>query len=222
MALGNKTQPKFESDTPAETSVTGNSVAASSTQVARHSPFVNVSERFINKLPPIPLGGLPTLKAKSGFIVDNANANLGNECVLELVSYNYKWVLTPGEEGEEPAKLLRTSYDGVTVENSGQSCEEYLQFLKSQGYTNAKITKRIDAIGILTDAGTAGYARINDMVLIDIAPTSVGSFEGQLIQAGVKLSRGLVDEANLGRMRFKTVAKTAKGKTWSALEVTGA
>lgn len=221
MAL--KSQPKFEEATEATVAAPSTGVANSApTAVAEYKGFVNVAEKFLNKLPPIPLGGLPTLKAKSGFIVDNAGVNLGNEFTLDLVSYNYKWIVTPGEEGDEAAKLLRTSYNEETLENSGQSCADYLAFLKAEGYNNAKITKRIDAVGILESAATATYPRLNDMVLVDIAPTSVGAFEGQLIQAGVKFSRGLMTEAQLGKLRFRTVAKTSKGKTWSALDVVGA
>ena len=193
-------------------------VAASTSVGASGKKFASISKNLKNAIEPMPFGALPTLKAKAGDIMDETGTSAGRFIDVQVMSYNYKWIVTPGEEGNEAAKLLRASYDGVTLEVDGSSVQDYLQQLKTDGYDGARVTRRVDVIGILLAAEKKAYDKVGMMVLMDLAPTSVGRFDGQLMQASVSLLKGTITEEEATKMRFKTVAKSGGGNNWSAID----
>lgn len=226
--------PKFE-DESGDTAVVDRPAAPAATQapkanvpavaaktaVAPIVKFVNIGDTVLNAMPPMPFNSLPTLKVKSGIISDEAGNKLGTHITVEVLSFNYKWQASPGEEGAEAAKLLRTSYDGKTIESDGSDLANYIAQLKIDGYSNAKLTKRIDVIGVLLSSDKE-YERKGDLVMVDVAPTSVPRFLGQLGQASMKVARGVSTADQARQVKFIAVAKEGGGKSWSGLDTVSA
>lgn len=194
---------------------------AAPASLAVSGKFVNIRDALVNAMPPMPFNSLPTLKVKSGIIVDEAGNKLGTHATLEILSFNYKWQASPGEEGAEAAQTLRTSYDGKTIDSDGSDLVAYVEQLKVDGYKDAKITKRVDVIGVMI-ASEKPYERSGDLVMVDLAPTSVARFEGQLGQASMKVARGVSTPEQARQVKFVAVAKEGGGRSWSGLDTVSA
>lgn len=212
---------------PAAAAATVSAPAASVPALAQNSSlavggkFVNIRDKLFNAMPPMPFNSLPTLKVKAGIIVDEAGNKLGTHVTLEVLSFNYKWAASPGTEGAEAAKTLRTSYDGKTIDSDGSDLATYVAQLKIEGYPDAKITRRVDVIGVLVGSEKA-YERAGDLVMVDLAPTSVARFEGQLGQASMKIVRKACTEDQARVVKFVAVAKEGGGRNWSGLDTVSA
>lgn len=235
MALTKHTStPKFEDEsttvaerptpaTPAAPAAPAANVPAlaQNTSLAVGGKFVNIRDKLFNAMPPMPFNSLPTLKVKAGTIVDEAGNKLGSHVTLEVLSFNYKWTASPGQDGAEAAKTLRTSYDGKTIDSDGSDLLSYVEQLKIDGYEDAKITRRVDVIGVLVGSEKQ-YDRAGDLVMVDLAPTSVARFEGQLGQASMKVVRQACTEDQARVVKFIAVAKEGSGRSWSGLDTVSA
>lgn len=194
---------------------------AGNTSLAVGGKFVNIRDTLLNAMPPMPFNSLPTLKVKSGIIVDEAGNKLGTHATVEILSFNYKWQASPGEEGAEAAKCLRTSYDGKTIDGDGADIMTYIEQMKTDGYANAKLTRRVDVIGVLIASDKESDHKGN-LVMVDLAPTSTARFEGQLGQASMKVARGMCSKEQASQVKFSAIAKEGGGRSWSGLDTTSA
>ncbi|MDI1360636.1 hypothetical protein [Methylotenera sp.] len=192
---------------------------AQNTAVGAVAPkFQTVLSEFENALPIIDFGVIPRLKGSNGQIMDGDNASLGNNVQITLVSFNDQFVLTPGEDSDEATKLVRYSSDGVTIDATGQSVAEYINYLVvTEGYKDASVKHYLEVIGILNTAAE-GQKHLGDMVQLSLSPQSRKAFDGYRIQRSVKVRMGKVPADGSEEITFRAKVKTMGKFTFTVLE----
>lgn len=143
------------------------------------------------------IGTFPRMLAdRAGLMLDKEE--LGNWAKVELISFNRRWIVTPGVQGDDAKELVRYSYDKETIEGEVVSVQAYLQQLKDDGYDKASVKEYFDAFGFLlateSDGDIAEEAR--EMVQLQLSPQSVAQFKSFQIQQGFKIARGLAQPSN--------------------------
>lgn len=133
------------------------------------------------------VGTLPKLVADRGGF-ELGDKSLGEWADIHILSYNKRWLVTPGVEGEEAKALLRTSYDGETLENDPRDIREYLQFLADEGYEKASSRQYIDIWGYIVNTDKGGEIAEDDyeFVQVQLSPSSVKEFTAFQIQQGLQ------------------------------------
>ena len=136
-------------------------------------------------------GNMPKLVAdRGGFELEGKS--YGDHITIELVSFNERFVLTPGVDGEEAKKLLKYSYDGLTVaDEPGLQVRDYIDYLKSEGYGKADAKKYIDLWALIVSSEKGGEIADEDreLVQVQLSPSSVREWNKMQLQASVKVSR---------------------------------
>lgn len=136
-------------------------------------------------------GSMPKVTVdRGGFEVEKKE--LGENITIELVSFNDRYVLTPGVDGEEAKKLVKYSYDGVHVaDDSGMLVKDYIDFLKEEGYPRAEAKRYIDLWAMLMSSDKTGDIAEDDreLVQVQLSPTSVKEWSKMLLQASIKANR---------------------------------
>jgi hypothetical protein len=83
------------------------------------------------------------------------NDSLGTRSRVEIISWNYRWILSPGLQSKDPGyeeskQFLANTYDNQTVYGKDVTVEEYLQELKeAHAYDKANKSMYIDLFGML-------------------------------------------------------------------------
>lgn len=161
---------------------------------------------------------LHRVQAVQGSFVDveNNKKEIGKSITLELLSFQDNWQISPGTDVESDAQYVRYSDDGVTT-TQGENCAEYLAAMKEAGYEAVKMAKRCTLAGIIVQADDP--AVVNQMVQIDLPPTSKTMFDRYQLQASLDVARGVrQDDEALGTMKM-TARVQSKGKfSWTVVE----
>lgn len=150
------------------------------------------------------VGTLPKLTAdRAGFEMGEGKdqKTFGDYVDFEIYSFNKRWLITAGVDGEEGKEMLRTSYDGETLENEAMGAKEYLGYLKEQGYGKADMRLYYDAWGFIVNSEKLGEVDEADreMVQLQLSPSSVKQFTAYQIQAGIKASMTKKEVSNIVR-----------------------
>lgn len=169
------------------------------------------------------VGSFPKLVAdRAGFELGEGKAKqeFGDWVEFEMFSWNRRTVVTPGVDGEDAKALLRTSYDGETLENDARSAKDYLAFLKEEGYTRAAIKGYIDTWGFIVNSEKEGAVAEEDreMVQIQLSPTSVKSFTALQVSTGIKM--GLSGFAPGNRLRATIDRREFESNKFAAMKFT--
>lgn len=160
---------------------------------------------------------LHRIQAVQGSFVDveNNKKEIGKSLVLELLSFQDNYQISPGTDVESDAQYVRYSDDGITT-TQGENCAEYLQAMKDAGYEAVKMAKRCTLAGIVHVADDPEI--VNQMVQIDLPPTSKNMFDRFQMQASLDVARGIRTEDQLNPMKM-TARVQSKGKnSWTVVE----
>lgn len=135
------------------------------------------------------VGSLPKVTvSRAGFEI--GDEVIGNVLDIEILSFNNRYVLTPGVDGEAAVSAIRISYDRETVENEACTPQEYLQQLKEEGYPNPEMKTYIDIWAILiAKDGKTIPEEDRPMVQVQLSPQSVKTFKAFQMTAGVVAAR---------------------------------
>lgn len=170
-----------------------------------------------DRLPPVDFGEGVRLVGSNGSIMDGDKRLLGDNIVLTVLSWNDRFVISPGDNGAEAKEHARYSLDGVTT-TKGEDVKEYLEELR-QDFPKAAMKTYVDLFGILEETGKpTDY--IGTGVVVSLAPDSVRTFTGFRRDIVVKGMMGRIEpiDASLGvRLRVHVEVKSAGGNTWSRL-----
>lgn len=119
---------------------------------------------------------------------------LGKTLLVQVISYNARWLVSPGVSGDEGKELVRYSYDNKTIEGDTQTPQEYLAYLRAEGYDKASIKSYMDLWCIvLGPDNDETQPVLNETVLIQLSPQSAGQFQFWQLSQGVKIAKGLAE-----------------------------
>jgi hypothetical protein len=180
--------------------VSDNAAAAAgvkaSTEVARISSNSLVAGQKLetlfaaqeNALPAVDFGVLPRIVGTQGQFQDKGdNKLLGDTIKVQLISWNKQFVISPGTDNDEDKEHVRYSRDGVTIDETGESVETYLQSLReTDGFKDASKKEYCELIGILLETAKPSE-QVGNMVQVSLSPQSRKLFEGFRLQESVKL-----------------------------------
>lgn len=191
-------------DTAKATATTAIAKAAS-TSVSAPKPIkaAPAFNDFEDALPEVEFGTFPRITADlGGFEMDKEV--IGDTIKLEMMSWNHRYVVTPGSDDKEASELVRYSNDGVMLaDGSGVTVADYLNTLKTvHGYEGASVKNYIDLTGLLVGQGTgATVEEISEdeqvVVQVQLSPQSVKQFNGYRITKGVFEARKGVQTGNV-------------------------
>lgn len=206
---------------PAQTTAVAAAPATGAVSAVVARPIRNaIEENFLRKLD-LEWNTLPRIQANQGNFLDlerNKEA-FGNEIVVQLMSYQPSWQLSPGTDNPSDIEYVRYSNDGVTATN-GDNLQEHLQALKAANYDKAKINSRYMMAFVILEAPSdkTGLMK-NKLVQIDVSESSKKSFDQFMMQNGFNESRGIVtpEVAASGILRLSATVKSNKGFSWTVV-----
>lgn len=142
---------------------------------------------------------------------------MGDSCVLELISIQKHWVMSPGglKEDEESLEFLKYSDDGKTVRDSGEPLVQYRDAAVAAGYKDARIVERLILVGMLVDAGKLQSTMEGALVQLDLAPRSKANFEKHRIGAAFRIGRGLQPREGAERVRITCDVQSKGTNNWT-------
>lgn len=178
-----------------------------------------VYSAFENRIQPMEFGALPRIKASGGFIMDGDNRPLGSWVKTQLLSWNYRYCISPNQDGA-PSDLAKFSVDNETIDNDPSlTVAAHLQELKNMGYTGASSKKYAEIICVLLEAEkTTEY--IGELVQLQLSPTMHPAFLTALnVQTTFKILKGLLTEEQAELLSWHTEPATSKkvNKSWTKL-----
>lgn len=190
--------------------------AATTTALSKPAaPFRNIFDQFANAVPIVRLGTLPRMKASNGRMMDEDGKTQGSWADITIVSYNPVWKISPGADGDEAAQLLRVSYDGKTIDGTGQSISDYIKFLNGEGYKDAASKEYYDLVALIEDSDKNDGGKVGELVQFQLSPQSVQKFLGYCFQYSIKVARGVLSESDAGSVRVEVGVRTLRGKDFS-------
>lgn len=191
--------------------------AAKPTAVAIGAKYKPALEQFKNQIDPSTLDfdTFPRVTVGLDGFSDDKKAELGKKIVLRMMSWNERYIVTPGKDDEEANALVKYSLDGKTIDGTGESVADYIKMLKEvEGYTDAACKKYYSIYGFMTAHSKEGQLDQIDpaeqpIVSIQVPPRSVSLFTRFQIEHGVKVAQGIVPETDLVLLtQEKTTGKT--------------
>ncbi len=207
MALRNPANaaPAFESD---EEAVPSEVQKAETPAAAPKSPGTAVSpltagtaiKQLQNAIPTsdlesLGIGVFPRITVGlDGFSRDKTK-ELGKKIAIEVLSWNYIWMVTAGEQNEESNKLIRTSYDGKNLKGGEGSVEDYVKYLKSEGYDKAATKQYAEVYCNLVWSEVGGEVKSDEQEImqVSLSPQTVGQWGRYLLESGLRKAKGIED-----------------------------
>lgn len=135
-----------------------------------------------------------------GFTKDDTD--LGKVIKLEVMSFNTRYVASPGDDSDEAKKLVRYSLDGKTIvssgDDNGMDIHAYIKEMKAvHGMEDAGLKEYLSIFGFLVaaDDSEGNYNEIaeedREIVELQVPPQSRALFTRYQMTEGVKIARGV-------------------------------
>ncbi len=159
----------------------------------------------------------PRIKGEQGSIF-MADVDVGTKIQFELISFNHRWAVSSGENDAEAKEYFRVSFDNKTLSGSGASLADYVEGLKAQGFSKAKVSPYMDIWGFVVWTEKGGEVPVEERQLscIQASQTSLGAFTAFATTRGLLESRGLVQPLEVIEMHAeKRISGTNKYTNFS-------
>jgi len=209
MALRNQAQaPAFESEelaeqpSPVETKAVPQDLPVAQSTGTAVSPLTagTAIKQLQNAIPTTELenlgiGVFPRITVGlDGFSRDKTK-ELGKKIAIEVLSWSYVWLVTAGEQNEEANRLIRTSYDGKNLKGGEGSVEDYVKYLKSEGYDKAQVKQYAEVYANLIWSEVGGDVKSDEqeIVQVSLSPQTVGQWGRYLLESGLRKAKGIED-----------------------------
>ena len=156
----------------------------------------------------------PRITAEQGALRKNRLTKLGTSVVLDVISWNHRWALGCGEDkmNDEMRQLYRVSNE--TVDGDGCSVGDYIESLKAQGYSKAKISPYGDLFGyVVSDDGKEVPIDDRELVQVQMSATTLGNFTAFCVSRGLLESRGQVQPSDFIEVIAQDQSKGDKSYT---------
>lgn len=153
---------------------------------------------------------------------DSEGNDLGKEVRMQLMSYNSRWVVSPGVQDAEATEMVRYSVDGKTIDGTdGESIHDYLKMLKEvENYDKASIKEYLAIYGFMTHASAQEGKELvfgeippedRQIIELQVPPQSRTLFTRFQIESGVKIAQKIIEATDVLVCRQDKVdGKTAK------------
>lgn len=202
-------------------SIPGSAVAkAASTAVGKAMKFKPALTDFEGAIDPagMEFGVFPKIIVNlGGFKIDEnrpegMGEKLGGDITIKLLSWNKRWLASPGSDDKEAKDYVKYSTDGVYVQGSGQKMVDYVEQLKTvEGYDQASIKEYIAVWGFLMNAEGKDIPEADQcMVELQCSPQTAGQFKRHQIEHGMKVAKGLIAESDV--LKCHAGSKTMNSK----------
>lgn len=195
---GPKIEPTMESK-PAGTAV----AAPKATAVGQAVKFKAALADKENVIPPgdLAFGTYDKITAAGGgvFMLEG-ETSLGEDITLEVISWNRRWVASPGANDDEATKLAKFSTDGKHLDGEDTLLLDYIRYLKeTAGYENAKVKEYFAIWGEMVTSTKQGDVAPADRHIYELqcSPETVKKFNGWRMEHGMKVARGIFPESSL-------------------------
>lgn len=134
----------------------------------------------------------PALKGEQGSIY-KGDKELGKRMHFELISFNHRWTVATGENDSESKEKFRVSLDNKTISGTGEDLHAYLDALKAEGYSKARISPYMDLFGFVVWVEGKGEIAVDDRELcrLQCSQTSMGNFVAFSTTRGLLESKGV-------------------------------
>lgn len=207
-----------EAESKASSAASANTQVATkaATQVAVHKPMENPFTPLVDAFP-VKFNTLTQLMANQGnFIHKDTNKTLGDTIVLELLSTQKHWVMSPGGESndEESLKFVKYSDDGINVQDEDLTMVEARDMAIAAGYEKAKISERLYLVGCLVSAGKHPDLE-GQMVQIDLPPSSVAQWKRHELATAFAISKGKSTPDGQNIVKMECTVKSQNKLNWT-------
>lgn len=148
------------------------------------------------------------LAAQGQFKFKEDDFKIGEDIEMTLLSYQDRWVCSPNDD-KAPIETVKYSDDGHKS-TDGTDMAEHLENLKAEGWSKAKIDKRMVIVGeLVKESGKTESGRLESLVQIDLPPTGAGAFNTYILQAAFAVGKGkkTFEEAQHMKLKAVTVSK---------------
>ena len=134
----------------------------------------------------------PAIRGEQGSLF-KGEEDIGTFIHFELISFNHRWTVGTGETDSESKEKFRVSYDQKTLSGSGDDLHAYVESLKAEGYSKAKISPYIDLWGFVVKSERKGNVPVDERELcrVQCSQTSAGAFVAFSTTRGLLESKGL-------------------------------
>lgn len=194
-----------------QTAVAARPAGAVAVPMHKLNPFKEIENVF-----PVKFNTLTAIMANQGnFIHKDSNKTMGDTIVLELVSSQKHWVLSPGGDtnDDESLPFVKYSDDGITSQD-GLDMNECLARTKAAGYDKAKIAERTILVGCLIDPGKVKDLA-DQMVQIDLPPSSAAHYDRHQLSTAFAISKGKASAEGQTIVKMECTVKTKGKLTWT-------
>jgi hypothetical protein len=174
--------------------------------------------------PPYAFNTFPRFSGSQGVLTtQDGKQVLGDSCVIELMSFNDLYMVSPGEKSKESTEYVKYSNDGVTINETGESLAEYLAELR-QDFPKAAKKQYTSLWGVVLKVGAKSNCKdsiLGKIVEISLAPTSRPSLTAAESQLQLDIRRGhaRLDLANI--LTVTCEAAVSQGNQYTKLVVSG-
>lgn len=161
---------------------------------------------------------LDRIMVNNGNVINKETKGLmGDTCVLELISIQKNFVMSPGGEkdDEEALEFLKYSDDGVHCRDTGELLATYQQAAIKGGYPKARIVERLILVGMVEDAGKLSDSMNGNLVQLDLAPRSKANFEKHRISVAFRIGKGLQKPEGAERVKITCDVQNKGSNTWT-------
>lgn len=169
------------------------------------------------------IGAFPRITADLSGLVMDKTREIGKSIKLELLSWNLRYIVTPGVDNEEANSLVRYSNDGLTISGTGESVVDYVKQLKDvEGYEKASVKTYMDLWGNLASEGDGPEIDPADrqMIVVQLSPQSMSQFKALQMVRGVKISQGVVSAEEPFLVTITGESKTLNSKRFGFMTFT--
>lgn len=202
----------------AQTAVAKATSGAVSIHIARNTAIQALKDVIPQEdLESMGVGTFPRITVDQGGFALDKTTRLGEEIDFEVVSWNFVWLVTTGEQNNvEANKLIRTSYDGENLKDQGGTIQAYIDALKLEGYKKAECKKYVEIYGQLINSSKGGIVAPEERSLsqISVSPQSVSQWGRFNLESGMRKAKG-IDDGNVVHIVGK--AKTIGANTFGVM-----
>lgn len=144
----------------------------------------------------------PSVTAEQGSLKLNSQGQktkLGKKIRARVVSFNDRWLVTPGVMDKEAKEKVRSSYDKENLDDYSATVTDYLNGLKAEGYDKARLEPYIDLWVDIVWSEADGDVPVEKQQLTrcQLSKTSAGNFSYFCGNRGRLESMGLAEPSDL-------------------------